>query len=413
MSSNTMSASHLRKVPGVAEENGRKIRGAVVVQRGEVMLFGAMPAEDLVRRARVDVYEPEHRTGYQRERIASRAKAASYYYEQGGRFPNPILVNIREEDFEKVRVDVDDQEGYEEAVEARGHWIGGGYIELPEDVTLWVYDGQHRQGGVEELVERNPMFSVFPVPIAVTLGLDEDAEMNEFYQVNTNAKSVKTDLAWELLRKRAAKDPELAGLLEERGRDWIIKAEDVIDELVKLEGPWSDSIQRPNQKKVKTDRLTLPAAQFVRSLKPVLDMPLLAKADANTVGMILNAYWMGIAKVMPEPFDPSKSPKDWVIQKGPGAIAFHRVLPQVIEVVRAKGKGLADVDAYAEVLADVPQLRGQITTEDGDVDEISGAQFWRSGPQGVASAFTGDAGRKRLGIMIQAMLPRPIASIVL
>jgi hypothetical protein len=39
--------------------------------------------------------------------------------------------------------------------------------------------------------------------------------MTEFYEVNTNAKSVPTDLAWELLRQRAEEDPEFAAMLED------------------------------------------------------------------------------------------------------------------------------------------------------------------------------------------------------
>ena len=44
--------------------------------------------------------------------------------------------------------------------------------------------------------------------------------MKEFYEVNQNAKSVKTDLAWKLLRKMAEDDPELAELLEITGQNW-------------------------------------------------------------------------------------------------------------------------------------------------------------------------------------------------
>lgn len=390
------------------------IHGAVVVQRGEVMFFGAMTARHLVHRAKIDVFDPTTKVGYQRERLQARVRAASQYYESGGRFPNPILVNVREGDFTRIKVQVsNDEAGFRDAVDTDGDWIGQGSLTLPEDMSLWIYDGQHREGGIEDLLARVDGFDTFPVPVAVTLGLTPDAEMTEFYEVNTNAKSVRTDLAWELLRKRAEVDSDLAQLLDERGRDWIIRGQQVVEELEKLDGPWKESIQTPNQKRVRADRLTIPQAQFVRSIKPVLDMPLLSKGEPATIATIINAYWCAIAKVLPEPFGSTSNPKRWVIQKGPGAIALNRLLPQVIEVMRARGRGLGDVDGYAEVLAELPTLSGQVTGEDGTLKSVSGADFWLSGPEGVASAFTGDAGRKRLSVMIQVLLPKASTEITL
>ena len=77
--------------------------------------------------------------------------------------------------------------------------------------------------------------------------------------------------------------------------------------------------------------------QFITALKPVLDMPLLAKADPDKIAQIVNAYWLGIARVLPEPFDRRNNPKDWVIQKGVGVTPLLRALPRVIEVVRTRG----------------------------------------------------------------------------
>jgi hypothetical protein len=38
---------------------------------------------------------------------------------------------------------------------------------------------------------------------------------------------------------------------------------------------------------------------------------------------------------------------------------------------------------------------------------VRGADFWRSGSEGVASQFSGDAGRKRLSVLIRQLMPRP------
>jgi len=387
-----------------------RLQGTVLVQHGQAMLLTAMRAEDVGRHKKVDVYDPGTKQGYQRTAQTARVNSAARYYgEKGGRMPNPLLVNIREEDFSKLTVVINsDQAGFEEAQTDGGDWIGVGYIEVPDDMPVWVYDGQHRADGISVVLTDYAGFEGFAVPLSVTLGLTEVQEMTEFYEVNTNAKSVRTDLAWSLLKAMADEDPELAERLELEGQDWITRGLAVIEELEGMSGVWKGRIQAPNQKGKKSDQLTIPQAGFVRSLRPLLDMPLMAKAEATKVAMVLHAYWEGIAQVLPEPFDPVNNPKDYAIQKGQGTIALHRVLPQVIEVLRAKGGSalLADPDAYAEVMKDLPKLSGEIITEDGP-QPVSGAEYWLSGPQGAASQFSGDAGRKRLSVHIRALIPRP------
>ena len=385
-----------------------RLDGAVIVQGGQATLLSAMRAEDLGRHKRVDVYDPITKTGYQRMAQTARVNgAARYYGEKGGRMPNPLLVNIREEDFSKLTIVIsDDEAGFEDARSSGGNWIGVGYIEVPDDMPVWVYDGQHRADGIGVVLRDYSDFEDFAVPLSITLGLTELEEMAEFYEVNTNAKSVRTDLAWSLLKSRADQDPELAERLELEGQDWITRGLSVVEELESLDGVWGGRIQAPNQKGKRTDHLTIPQAGFVRSLRPLLDMPLMAKAEPAKIAQLLNAYWNGIAKVLPEPFDTANNPKDYAIQKGQGTIALHRLLPQIIEVVRASGKSLADPEAYAEVMKDLPKLTGEIITADGP-EPVSGADFWLSGPYGAASQFSGDAGRKRLSVHIRMLLPRP------
>ncbi|QCR18581.1 DGQHR domain-containing protein [Agrococcus sp. SGAir0287] len=388
-----------------AEVGALKISGSIAVQHGVPMLLGFASAAPLTASAAVDGYDSKSGEGYQREPQAFRIRqAAEYYRDRGGRMPNPLLLNLREGDLDKVTFAIEDEAAYNRAVKSGEHWIGVGTLEIPADgPSLYVYDGQHRSGAIGQLVETHAEdFAEFPVPISLTIGLDSVQEMKEFYEVNNNAKSVKVDLAWELLRKMADQDSELAELLEVKNQDWKIKGADVADALAASGGAWSDKIQRANVRKMPGDNLTLNLSQFIRSLQPVLAMPILKKADADQIAVILDAYWAGIKQVLPEPFE---QPKDYVLQKGPGAIAFHRVLPQIIEVLRARSKRLGDAEAYAEILRELPTLTGEVVDEDGARD-VTGADFWLSGPQGVASQWTGDAGRKRLAIRIQALIPR-------
>ena len=138
--------------------------------------------------------------------------------------------------------------------------------------------------------------------------------MTEFYEVNTNAKNVSTNLAFTLLSKMAEEDPELREALAGADKDWITRGQAVIEELEELIGPWKGRFQLANTRKRRGDGVIMPMQQFVRSLKPVLDMPLLKRADPLTVANVINAYWLGIAQVLPEPFE--GNPEEFVIRRG-------------------------------------------------------------------------------------------------
>ncbi|MGH3902971.1 MAG: DGQHR domain-containing protein [Pseudonocardiaceae bacterium] len=325
---------------------------------------------------------------------------------KGGKMPNPLLINIRQDDFNRVQVVVDGgdaaQAEYEQAVQDETNWIGSGYIEFSADLTLWIYDGQHRRAGLERLLERDAGFDDFPAPVSLTLGLDTQAEMKEFYEVNTNAKNVSTNLAFTLLSKMAEEDPDLREALAGADKDWITRGQAVMKELEGLIGPWKGRFQLANTRKRKGDGVIMPMQQFVRSLKPVLDMPLLKRADPLTIANVINAYWLGIAQVLPELFE--GNPEEFVIQKGQGTVALHKVLPQVVEVIRSKGGKLGEPKFYAELMAELPTLSGAAVI-DGQQITVDGAEYWRVGS--VASGFSGDAGRRRLGLLIQSLLPRP------
>lgn len=204
-----------------------RLYGSLCVQRGTPMLQTYADAATVLRHAEVDTLNPDTGTGYQRSLVSTRiAQTAEYYDEKHGRMPNPLLVNIRDKDFrDDVKVEVlhgeDGQLGYEKALESKGNWVGVGFIEFDPDLPMWIYDGQHRKAGLERLIERATGYESFPVPLSLTLGLDTDDEMREFYEVNTNAKAVKVDLAFTLLTKMAESDPEIRELLEVGEKDWI------------------------------------------------------------------------------------------------------------------------------------------------------------------------------------------------
>jgi hypothetical protein len=87
-------------------------------------------------------------------------------------------------------------------------------MELYLAPELYVVDGQHRTAALCELVEEDPVaWSPFSLPFVCMSGASERQEMGQFYVVNSTAKSVRTDLAYDLLKQRAESDPGLARAL--------------------------------------------------------------------------------------------------------------------------------------------------------------------------------------------------------
>src|SRR6266542_949214 len=82
------------------------LEGALCVQRGTPMLQAFASGKLVVRQKAVDIYDPNTEEGYQRAPVTARIKAAAGYYEKGGRMPNPLLMNVREDDFDRVRVTI-------------------------------------------------------------------------------------------------------------------------------------------------------------------------------------------------------------------------------------------------------------------------------------------------------------------
>ena len=86
----------------VTNKKAVRIKGALAVQRGIPILVGFAAAEDIVEHTGVDRFDPSTNSGYQREPRRRGSVGPPSTSGGGGRMPNPILVNIREEDFKKT-----------------------------------------------------------------------------------------------------------------------------------------------------------------------------------------------------------------------------------------------------------------------------------------------------------------------
>lgn len=388
-----------------------RIEGTLVVQRGTLLLQGAATARDLDAHVRADIYNEDAQSGYQRAPIKNRIKGIAEYYRgseqsdgiQPGRMPNPLLLNIRDTDYARGLVKVKpthDAGAFKHATEAGGNWIGFGTVEFERDTTLWIYDGQHRMDAVRQLLSENDnKFLGLPIPVSITINLRMEDERFEFYQINTNAKSVSTTVAQRLMLDMADEDPALQIKLVEKGQEWISRGQKIAAILKTTEGPWTGRFTKVNERRAKNDPAILHANQFARSLKPVLDLPMFKNASDQDLAEVLNAYWTAISEQLPEAFE---HPQNYVIQKSTGVAIMHYVLPDVAEIVRSTRANLRDPNSYRNVLKDIGQLTGPVV-RDGQATAVDGSEYWGVGS--AISVHSADSGRRRVASFIRTLLP--------
>ncbi len=332
-----------------------------------------------------DVYLVPHRdtrkkTGYQREVSPTRVnRLIRDLSENRVDLPTAVLLNLR-----TYRPDI--------------HLVArdGRKFFCPNGEKLYVVDGQHRVEALTRLVQMDSdHWSQYEIPFVCMLGADEREEMEQFYVVNSTAKSVRTDLALDLLKQRAESDVDVMKSLIERSESWKVKAQTLVEEL-SATPMWRNRMRLPGDPKGDT---TITSSGMVGSLKQLLGTPYFGSITTGNQVKVLDAYWQGLREAIPDPFN---EPSQYVLQKATGVMVLHGLLISLIEYVRSKGGSVIEPQSYAKPLKGaLPELEGDTGT--GEV--ARGADFWKAGPDGAAGSFSSNAGRRVLVAKLRALLP--------
>jgi len=333
----------------------------------------------------IPYFDPRTKKGYQRQPQAARInQLANDLKRERVDLPTAILLNLRNRDARQALVD--------------GHLDLQALLSGTALTTkFYVVDGQHRVLALEKLIkEDGDHWLKFRFPFVCMIGASEEQEMEQFYIVNSTAKSVRTDLALALLRRRADEDEDVLISLQERGREWQVKGQTVVETLA-VESPiWRHRIRLPAMEKGDT---TISSASIVASLKPLYSTPYFSALKPESQIKILEAYWAGIREALRPAFD---NPTKFTVQKGVGVMVLHSVLPHVLEIVRNSGHSVVEAESYASVLQG-PLLK--LEGDDASGQPVTGVDFWAVAPVGAAGAYSGSSGRRVLTAKIKQLLP--------
>ncbi len=358
---------------------GQKLRSGIQTISGFIPASALFPNWYIV-----PWYDTRTKKGYQRQPQDARINSlANDLRKKRTDLPTAVLLNIRSKDAPKaVRDDV---------LELDRFIVDG------EPFKFHVVDGQHRVLALAKLMDEDPeRWARFQIPFVCLLGADEDEEMEQFYIVNSTAKSVKTDLALVLLRRRSDQDPAIYEALQEKGREWQVDGQALLERLAAESQIWRNRVRFPSMEKGET---TIPSASMVTSLKPLLASPYFGGLKPDQQLKVLDAYWQGLREVLRPAFDDSEQ---YAIQKGVGVIVMHLVLPNVLECVRSRGVIPTDVSAYARILEEpLNRLQG----ENSKGEPVTGSEFWATSPVGAAGSYSSSAGRRVLAAKIRQLLP--------
>ena len=356
------------------------------IQRtGTPLAVGVITAGALTRNYQVAI---RNRSGGGYQRPLSTARVNKLVEDLKGNrvdLPTAVLLNLRDYESEAHLIEDD-----------------GRLYFAPNGTALFVVDGQHRIAALAKLVEREAeRWENYEIPFACMLGAAEDEEIEQFFVVNSTAKSVRTDLAYVLLRPRAEADPEVMKGVIESAQDWKVEGQRIAEALSAECDMWHGRIRFPGDAKGAT---TVNNAGVVNSIKPLLGTPYFGALDHGNQVKILSAYWRGIHLVLPDVFGDAT---EFTLQKMTGVTVLHNVLTPVIEYIRSTGGSLLDPEAYADVLRE-PLTQLQETNRHGH--PVSGADFWRQGADGAAGMFSSNAGRRVLTARLRQALPKPDVS---
>ena len=333
-------------------------------QNGKKLYLAVMTVEQLKdeSKVKVDEWSRSNPTGYQRRPTESRINAFGRYIGKAkGISPLSITLSARDKiDFEKKK----------------GNY---GVLKIADDTPLYIVDGQHRMAGFRTLIEDNPEYLHFPIPIVIMpmgdgkSGSLPDAifeEAKQFVIINRTAKGVRSDLAERFLttlqKKEGINMMDLPAQVT-RGIEWVPKASEVIDELNKS-GAWEGRIRLPNEEK--KGITVVRQKSFSDSLKPIMTNISFDTFTVKDLASLLNAYWTAISELCPEAF---ADPDNYEIQKTAGVFVLHRLFPSVL-AYSADSKGVVTKDSMKKILGKMDQFNSEYWGPEGDVGMMGTSQ---------------------------------------
>lgn len=302
----------------------------------------AVSAEEFIARSDIDIQRPDNPEGYQRRLEPPRVRSISRYVTRGeGLLPTSLGVNIRQgAHFE------------EDSPGSRS-----GQLHFDENEPWWVWEGQHRTGGLEDAIAQQKGRKHFKsadrevaagaleqavlgyeLPVTFSIGLSRADEMDVFEVVNSKQRPVPTDLLATITfnrvtEERAKGEPGKVSLIALRKAAGV-----AVGRYLAGHAPWKGHIQDVNEPKDVVNK-PMQANTFASTLYPLMKERWVHTRfltnpndpEWSELARVVQRYWEVLAELMPEAF---ADIEHYSVQRPAGVYAFHELLPEVMDACR-------------------------------------------------------------------------------
>jgi len=360
----------LIKAPAIMFKQGKK-----------TMYLSVLPAGEIVDKTHVDRYNPNTRTGYQRDTKPQHVTSISKYVQRKDAImPLPGVLSLRDSrdvHFEPI------QGGDSESGVTLGELCIG------DGGTIYVIDMQHRRDGFAKAFDSKRKLRSYRLPIVVIEDLEMADEALQFYIMNIKQKRLESDLAKRVVLEHFS-IREIRELTELE--DWEIKAVKIAIEInkdISIDNPWGGKIKQPNSPRggyLATEKT------FVRSLENLLvDSKFKGNGVKKLTGYVI-AYWHALRDLFPAAF---MNARQFRLQKyATSLVAFHMVMPLLLDEARKKGKLSPPSDLHEYLVSRLEPLKVKL-----------GLDYWsKSNTAGVISYGTGYGAEGRLAAKLAEIL---------
>jgi DGQHR domain-containing protein len=296
-------------------------------KEGRVNLYlTVVPVSQLLQQCRVDYFREDNPRGYQRPLMKTRLRQISAFIQhEEGILPISILLCIRQPhraEFQPETFVDKVNDGVPQP----------GVLAIPQSVTLWVVDGQHRLYGLEHAFMKDSVEQArdYHLPVTIVEGIDSYEEMRHFHIINTRHKGVPTDMVdrhllrmWEL---------EGAAILDKEGQRSYLRARAAkLCDLLRNtpDSPWFQKVKVAGHKSLPDQAIA--QHTMVASLEPALKDAFIKRLSDEDAGKILLNYWYAIRERWPTAF---LEPGDYKIQRPAGVHVLHTTFPDVVQLCR-------------------------------------------------------------------------------
>lgn len=378
------------------------------VQNGHVMFLVAIQAAKLkqlnlkverfdstlverLREQEITKEEYLNQQGYQRTVDNNRAnKFAAYLQQESAVSPTVLLINDRD-----GACTFDEKTGMLTCDTKKS--------------SLYIYDGQHRDKGIEKALSLKADLADFPIFAVITSELPKLKEMTQFKVINGTAKGVKTNLVIEIMTAIQTEETEVS-VKDARQ----IACNHATHEINRRDGsPWKCMVALANTTKPKKSEINvnpeletqriIGSQSFLRSLQPIYDYleankwptvrngtlktPASLEDRGKKIADIAVEFWTAVKVLMPEPFE---TPDDYVLHGSNGVLCMHIVLASLLgDMYKARRPWVADEF---------------ITMTNGSEWFTDSGQWEKEG--GEAATFHGYGGTEKLAaLIIESLAP--------